>query len=232
MRQSRQQDYLEFDVDQLESRRMLAGNVAASITNAGDLVITGDNSDNVVSVTFSENEVVVTGKDGTLILGEAAQTLAIESGLRDIKIRMKGGDDFVAIDGSGASTFRNAKVAMGSGADSFVFGYVVLTGNASISLGSARNEASQAATFSFSTIGGNLKVSGSSAEDVVTFNFGVSVGAKTKINLSGGDDSLHINYSSVSFSGSVFANGGAGDDDVVEDFGTHAIPPRYRGFEN
>ena len=81
-------------VEQLESRRMLAGNVAAS--RQGDtLVVRGDNASNEIGI-FSDGsgEYTVTGGGTTTVNGDVD---AFFTGIRNISIDLRGGNDILAI---------------------------------------------------------------------------------------------------------------------------------------
>ena len=59
--------FVEFHLESLEDRRMLAGNVTVEV--AGDnLVITGDDAANDITVTLDAGEVVVVGNDNVHVI--------------------------------------------------------------------------------------------------------------------------------------------------------------------
>ncbi len=82
----------------LESRTMLAGNVAA-VVDGGDLTLTGDEADNSVKVTVVDGDIVVQGIDGTTINGSSDPFVAF-AGTTTI------GGDFESSLGRGADTLR------------------------------------------------------------------------------------------------------------------------------
>lgn len=222
---------LDFNVDRLESRRMLAGDIGASITNAGDLILTGDELGNQAVVTLQDEQVLIQGVGGTTIEGQGSLTLGLSAseGLRDIKIKMNDGDDQISLNSTNSGSVRNIRANLGNGSDSLLVAYMVTTGSTSIKLGKG-GAASQSATFSFSTFGKNLAVTGGQLSDLVTFDYGVSVNGKTRVNLGAGNDSLFVNYATATFSGKFTAIGGSGDD-LYEDFGTYDATAVFRKFE-
>lgn len=87
-------DHLEFSAEPLENRRMLAGNVTATINAAGDLVVNGDGQSNHIFVRRVTNGQVTTqieGALGTTINGTSIANLEVPT--RDIKINLRGGDN-------------------------------------------------------------------------------------------------------------------------------------------
>ena len=89
-------------IESLEQRTMLAGNVSAIITAAGDLVINGDGQDNDFMVEIGESgDVQITGENGTAIDDSGTED-AVFGG--DITINLKGGDDQVRVTQEGSGT--------------------------------------------------------------------------------------------------------------------------------
>lgn len=101
-------------IESMEIRTLLAGNVLASLSN-GTLSLTGDDSANTVAVTVSEGNVVVRGLSGTTINGAAT--------------------DFVAVTGS-STIAGSLKISLGGGNDTAAVGAVTITGDLSFNGGS------------------------------------------------------------------------------------------------
>ena len=89
-------------------RLQASGNVEVREQD-GVLVVTGDDSDNNIII---QEGGLVTGRGGTTVNG------TVQGVIRDVVIRMRGGDDFVRIDaGPGTTIFRNLKIETGMGDD-------------------------------------------------------------------------------------------------------------------
>ena len=86
-------------VESLEDRRLLAGNVLATL-RAGDLVLRGDAADNQIQVARLTTGVYrVQGLAGTTVNGQA--TFDAGTGVRDVDVRMQqGGSDQFTIQGA------------------------------------------------------------------------------------------------------------------------------------
>ena len=85
--------------DDLESRVMLAGDVDV-VLSGGNLIITGDPTDNSIEINgFDNDRIVISGLDGTTInRGEANGSINIDGDkLNNIEIRMRAGRDEVYI---------------------------------------------------------------------------------------------------------------------------------------
>jgi hypothetical protein len=120
---------LEFKVETLESRKLLAGNVSVSVAD-GDLVLKGDAEDNSVDVYEHAGTVWVSGDAETSLSGEANSNnfdTRIRIGdLNHLKIKMRGGDDRVSLGysathGDTGLTIGNLKAKTGTGDDTVLF---------------------------------------------------------------------------------------------------------------
>ena len=85
-----------FDVETLERKLLLAGNVSVDITNAGDLLIRGDAESNEIRIVATESSRAfrVIGVDTTVENQESFVAEGVTGGMR---ILMRGGDDVVVI---------------------------------------------------------------------------------------------------------------------------------------
>src|SRR4051812_30838912 len=138
VRNSKNKRRCEFEA--LENRHLLAGNVTAQIVN-GNLIVTGDNSDNVIlisSTTATPTTITVTGLGNgvggsTVVNGGASGNVVALTGFTgQIRVNMKGGNDNLAIN-SVASTGIEAN--LGDGNDKLTISESVITGNLKVDLG-------------------------------------------------------------------------------------------------
>ncbi len=85
--------------ESLESRRVLAGNVFVEVNDGGDLVVTGDDSNNYVIIegTGVDGQYVVTGDDGTNVFFNGTQqpgaTVVVSNANGSIIVDLNAGDD-------------------------------------------------------------------------------------------------------------------------------------------
>ncbi|MGE3821022.1 MAG: hypothetical protein AB7I30_16540, partial [Isosphaeraceae bacterium] len=133
------------EVENLERRELLSGNVTASVVD-GDLVITGDSASNWIQVRqVSEKKFKITGIS-TTINGRSSQTFTVAD---DIRMNMKGGDDTVDVRGSGSSAapgasrylkiFGDLDINTGSGHDTVIVKDVLVTDDVVIETGRGRD---------------------------------------------------------------------------------------------
>lgn len=159
--------------EQLEDRRLMAGNVAVAV-RYGALVITGDNQNNDIVISQTGNgQYSITPFAATTINGQAtAQTFSGVTG--DFNINLKGGADTIQmyqLDYTQLTIPGNLKINLASSTGSFVdLWKTAITGSASVVGGS----------------GGNTVSIDQS-----------QIGAGCKLNLGGGNDEVNFNYSAV-----------------------------------
>jgi hypothetical protein len=188
---------IQLEVETMESRTLLAGNVLASVVN-GDLMIKGDNLGNAIRIwAIGANQYRVIPVNAS-IYGPTTingTTEYVANGVtRDISVKMLGGDDFVhLLDGNSPRLVapRNVKLDMGAGNDTAWVDQV--------------------------QINGKLKVLGGDGNDQMPIVSSLIKGATT-IDAGKGDDALYLNGSE--FDGGVTATMGDGRDVVVD--GTNA----------
>lgn len=213
---------LDFCVESLEQRKLLAGNVSVAVNSAGDLTVTGDNEENRLTVIVfpEQNEIQISPDDNsTAINGHLPGTdVTLNIGrenFRDLKINMRGGDDVFAI-GSNGAQYRKAIARAGSGNDTIVISDSKFSGNVSISLGSGNptNQPfiDQIARLSTSVVDGNFKTTGSRTKDLITVSFS-TINGRTNIRTGSGSDS--VSHSATVYGGAASSNTGSGGDRVT-----------------
>lgn len=223
---------VDFDVEALEARSMLAGNVAVELNSAGDIVVTGDNESNSISIqcicgNANSPHLRVFSSDSTTSInnilpeeGYSGNVPIDVSSLRDLKIKMRGGTDRFSI--SDASGMRNVSVSMGSGNDRFDLTRGDLSGNVKVRLGSGETGVGHESLINFdqgvfflgSSIDGNVIVRGSRTHDVVSNS--AEVGGRISVVLGSGDDGVSFSGNSelpsTAIAGKVSIKLGSGDD--------------------
>ncbi|MFK7817105.1 MAG: hypothetical protein AB8G99_00180 [Planctomycetaceae bacterium] len=201
-------------IQALEDRSLLAGNVLASFSARGDLVLKGDNSGNAVNVQRVDSNIIVQGQnwDGvpTQINGRASAVFPATAA-RHLKINMKGGDDFVSV--FRTSFTGNVTANMGSGQDIFSMGGIVtqqevVLGNVKVNLGSNSSTFPSTASLGYIGVGGNVNIKGGSGRQDASVTY-AGIVKKLSVNLGKGNDTLTIRNTSA---GSHKLNGGGGLD--------------------
>ena len=220
---------LALDIEPLEQRCMLAGDVRVSLSGAGVLSVTGDNADNVIDIlSLSASTITVDPRGDTTVNGGAPGaplTLSFDR-LTDLRINMRGGNDIVFVSASSAEApYRNGTFIGGSGNDFVRFTDIDFTGSLRISLGTGEVNANtggsgvdQTAVIDRSvTILRNLSLQGGTTNDLLTVNGGpasqaINVGGSLTINGGSGADIASVE--DISANGPIRVNLGSGDDSL------------------
>jgi hypothetical protein len=204
-------------LETMEGRRMLAGNVTASIVG-GVLVVQGDNKSNaIVIAAHSTVNTTVTPAPGTTVNGDGTATFV---GTPPIVVDMGNGDDSVTfvdldfqrvsvttgngndrvigdVDGSGPNIFSTLRIDTGNG-DDFVH------------LGGSTGVAS------------DLTIVTGNGDDTVELVDATGVGGNMNIVTGNGDDRIRL-AGSFAIDGSLTLNGGSGFDVLDASSGTFTI---------
>ena len=213
-KQSSNERSLDLQIENLEPRQMLAGNVTAFINGAGALIINGDGGDNQILVEVGESgDVTVTGQDDEVIDDSGLQDAQLSG---DIMINLRGGDDSVYVTGPlgegdegvvplDASFVDDIRIVGGSGNDRLGINAVNgATGNLTLSGGSGDDNLS----LNYAETSGDVTIIGGSGNDTASV---FVVGAEDITLITGGGDDMAGIVGSVA-SGSLNIRGGSGDD--------------------
>lgn len=198
-------------IESLESRTMMAGDVAAALAG-GDLVLNGDNNSNevVIRATDQAGQFVVEGLNGTTINGQASATI---SGVNDdFRINLRNGNNALLMTAEGAngvqSSFRisdDVQIRTGNGNDVVVFDNVRVLGNTSLNTG----DGDDSAVFFESRLNGELRGNMGDGDDFLGLD-NVRVDGRIRASLGDGSDNFIMFSSTVG--DRVDANMGSGDD--------------------
>jgi VCBS repeat-containing protein len=202
------------NIEQLESRRVLAGNVQASV-RGGSLNIVGDSSDNEITITYGANVFTVASRDGSTTINGQAGPQDFTGVKKDVNIAMGNGADVVEFDGGSdpndAIWIRNRlNIDMGSGADQLLVTNVhtlrlfmnLGTGNDTLNIGNDGSDPGILVTKEANILGG----SGNDDVSIANSQFKKFV----NLDLAGNNDTLTIQDTSVHRRSNF--NGGAGTD--------------------
>lgn len=213
---------LDFGVESLESRLLLAGNINAVVTVGGDLRVNGDSASNdvVIHATGTAGELYLEGRNGTTVNGQSSITL---NGISDdIRVRLRGGDDQILLtgaldDGSTASAINfvdDVIVNSGGGDDIVYIDGVVDAGHISVVTGAGDD-----AVGFFLTESESLYTATGGGNDVVGFTGANVVERWTRVVTGGGNDNVIVAGDSSGFLssrfGGVFTVGLGGGSDML-----------------
>lgn len=195
------------------------------------VVIQGDNLGNQITVAMNlAGDVIVTGRNGTLVNGQASVRLR-QVGLEQMEIRMEGGNDIVTV--NGLNVANDLYVNLGDGADRLLSGTTPSSIGANLAVeGGLGNEivrltgwsiggdcyldgqlGSLNATFTGLEVGFGLTVIGDAANDIVTLT-DCWVGDSTSLETKAGADRVTV----TDFTGfDLFVNSDMGNDTIVLD---------------
>ena len=204
-RSSRKLNRAAAEIQQLETRALLAGNVLASINNSATVSIKGDNAANDITVAVDAGGMVtITGNNGTTINGNPDATFD-PADLKNLRIDLRGGAD---------------KLTVEVNADTTVSGYV------RINTGTGKDVVSVVTTSQL-TVSKGLSINLGSGDDALSIQgaAGLSLGEAMKINGGSGNDAIAV-VNEQQATGlttaqrkkvDVSVNGGAGDDQIALD---------------
>ncbi|MCH8828873.1 MAG: hypothetical protein IID45_04770, partial [Planctomycetes bacterium] len=211
------------DVEALEDRTLLAGNVQVLLSGQ-DVVLIGDAADNAVKIERRNDWIVVIGLDGTTVNG---MNEFLASGLPlirdDLKVNLGDGNDSISDSGGAAdvldydtndftaNVFRDGNDAVFLNIDGTTIRVVDHFAGQQIETISSnfffteRTEEFNFLTGIADTSGFDLIVGTSAGETII------STGGYDEIYAGGGDDFI------LSFAGSVYVNPGTGNDTIIGD---------------
>lgn len=200
---------LAFDVEALEKKQMLAGTVTATITGAGHLVINGDSNDNNITVEVSAaGDVDITANDGETIIDNGFSSSQLSG---DVRINLRGGDDYIYLDGPvySNSPIDDVRIVGGAGDDYINARHLSgLSGNVKISGGGG----SDYLALKYSDVSGNVSISGGSGDDMVGASYNEDISGNLRISTGGGNDSVYMVGATVQGNASVLT--GSGNDNA------------------
>jgi len=187
-------------VQSLESRGMLAGDVAFSV-GAGNVSLTGDGSDNEITITYiGSDKYEVVGIGGTMVNGSASVQFEVGVQLtKSLTLSMKGGNDVVIFNGAGTGTLPGLLNIGGGEGDNTI---------------TIQNLAS---------VAGKIAVVNSTGDDTVTI---ASVASAASISITTGKGGADVSLINTDVAGDITVNAvsdeGNGNDLTLDDVSTGA----------
>jgi hypothetical protein len=195
-----------FTLERLEDRMLLAAQVSQV---GGTLTITGDNGDDALIVvgTGGPGQVeVLADTDGD---GLADDSLGSFTGVKNLTINTKGGDDDVAVVNAGLSG--NVSINTGAGNDTAMVLDSLIGGNATFNTGNGTDIASLGSLEFGTGVGGKVTINTGAGNDGVSL-YNLTLYGPLSVNTGGGQDYVELHEASVSLSDPVTLNGGGGTD--------------------
>ncbi len=199
----------EPQIEHLETRALLAGNVVASL-NGSHLVVTGDAAANSVEVTLLNGNIQLRGLDSTTING-STDSFIIASGTDTmtgvVQIAMGNGNDSVAF--SRNVKFNSTVLVYGQDGNDTIAVTGADFNGVFAAFGGAGNDT---ITLQNSTSASRLEVYGEAGNDLVSLT-NMTLNGPTKIKGQDGDDGASLN--NVTSNSALKIKMGRGDDDVT-----------------
>jgi hypothetical protein len=216
--------------ERLEQRTMLKGDVAAEVDFDGNAVITGDFLANVIAIHNGANpgELLIEGKDDTLIDGAASETLTGVTG--DVLIDMKGGANKLTFRILDVGPGQNVEIIMGGGSDRVTSVNAVFEGNFSANTGDGNDRAvikktifeaafdltlgtgDSQVNFDQVDLNGLATITGGNQRDVIALE-DTDINASLNVQLADGAD--RVNTVRATFDAEAELDLGDGDDRVI-----------------
>ena len=223
----------------LESRTLLTGNITASIA-AQSLYVFGDEAGNSIVLARSGNNVVLRGLDGTTINGQSADFLVREGSTevgRYLFAYLNGGNDTFAL-GAGVAVRKDAFVYLGEGNDTFAMHGSRISKGLTVDLGNGTDSVSllnafvsrdvvitggvgdKNLSFESTVLGNHVTILTSTGADNIVFDRCV-IEDDTYIATSLGDDNIVITGSGIV--GNLTVDTSTGDDFVQIEAASHLV---------
>ncbi len=223
MSHPKQQHILTLELETLENRRMLAGNVDAFVTGGGDLVVNGDSQGNVISITSTDGGLRITGFSNTTING-VDSALELTGMDDDVRINMRNGSNTVVI--ADASIPDTLSIRTESGDDVIIFNVydlpsIDIGGDLRINAGSGDDDVIVTAFFEGTNmvVGDDVNIRTGAGADVVDLT-DMTVLDRLTVNTGDGSDTVRVGRQIGNQSTATVAGGrmsirtGSGDDTI------------------
>ncbi len=221
-RGSRKSNRVAAEIQHLETRALLAGNVLATISDNGTVFIRGDNAANDVTIDVDGDVVTITGNNGTTINGQDVDDFdAVD--LNNLRISLRGGADKLTVNVNDAPTDSipgRVRISAGSGADVVCINTIAeltITKGLSINLGNGNDALSIQGEAGLS-LANALRINGGSGNDtigVVNVMQADAVGNDGDMIFRGGAGNDQFALSELTVSHNLTVESGVGDDQVA-----------------
>ena len=209
---------LEMELEKLEDRRLLAGNVEVFVTGGGDLIINGDdNSNDLVIQTVSPGEFRINSSDTTI--NGSTDALTLSGVTDDVRINLRNGNNGIIFENTTIPD--RLTIRTGNGGDAILFnsGDTIHVGSdLRINSGSGSDTVSDVGDgHARLNVGDDLSVTTRSGGDTVSIALAIT-GDRFTVNTGDGDDSVTLgvpaSHGIAAGAGGLSISTGNGSDDV------------------
>ncbi|QDU30868.1 hypothetical protein ETAA8_60170 [Anatilimnocola aggregata] len=205
-------------VESLEERTVLAGNIAATVSN-GYLNLTGDSADNRIEIMRSDsNDVTIRSLDGTTRINGQDGPITLSNVSKGIIANTGDGDDELDITGSSTTVFRvlgDVRLNTGNGDDIIRFTNFSMAGSLTVTMGAGEDQFYGDRDPNLNLVVNGLRVSGVTTIDTGADADLVSIQGsyfnnRFLVNTNLGNDTLDIR--TTRFNSLASLNGSSGTD--------------------
>ena len=206
---------LHLELETLEAKRMMAGDVNVSVTGGGDLLVTGDQQDNqLVIESVGIGNYRLTGIDGTRINGQ--QSVTVTGVEDDVRIQLRNGDNRLHLDG--VLVRDDLQILTGSGEDKIWIENGVVGDDLDIRTG----RGDDTLLMQRALVNDRLNIRTDQGDDGVMFEQ-MRIQGRSRLNFGSGNDDLFVYRSDLDEG--LTANLGSGDDAAYFDrtFGARQV---------
>ena len=224
-------DNFPAEVQKLETRALLAGVVTVAISKAGDVTITGDSKDNVVTVNIDDGEINIDPSDDTRIKvgkttfapGENVELAKSTAITGNLTVKLGGGNDEFVVEVDQNSTVgteakpKNVNIDGGTGDDEIVISVddadLTIFGKLTVTSGSGDDTVAISAEDGGEiAVGGNTSVNSGTGIDLIVISDGDVIEDLLGTGL---DDESADAEKDINFGGTLNVNASTGNDEVA-----------------
>jgi hypothetical protein len=186
-------------LERLEDRTLLSGNVTATVTNAGNLLVVGDAKGNEILIqSTSGGALQISSLDGTTTINGGSTPFSTTGVTGNVAVFMKQGADVVDVGGTGMLTTlpKNLFIDTGSGDDTVDVENASIAGNVAIfggagsdtfTIGSSNSETAV-------SVGGSVYIVGGTADSNTIAVFDANITGDLRIFGRGADDQIQVGF--------------------------------------
>jgi hypothetical protein len=186
-------------LERLEDRTLLSGNVSATVTGAGNLLVVGDAKGNEILIqSTSGGALQVSSLDGTTTINGGSSPFSTTGVTGNVAVFMKQGADVVDVGGTGMLTTvpKNLFIDTGSGDDTVDVENASIGGNIAI-FGGAGSDTFTVGSSNSETavsVGGSVYIVGGTADTNTIAVFDADITGDLRIFGRGADDQIQVGF--------------------------------------
>jgi large repetitive protein len=187
-----------YALERLEDRTLLSGNVTATVTSGGNLLVVGDSKGNQIAIQTTSGALQVSSLDGTTTINGGSGPFTPTGFTGDVDVFMRQGADVVDVGGSGDVTSlpHNLVIDTGTGNDTVAVENASIGGNLAI-FGGAGSDTFTVGSSSSETavsVGGNVFIVGGTGSSNTIAVFDADITGDLRIFSSGLNDQIQVGF--------------------------------------